>query len=81
MAPDASNCIFDGDLQMAGSHSSWWKAPGSEAGNSYPETAVTSRVAGSVTESELQFFASKIGQLEQQARAAGAISVCSLRLH
>jgi len=51
---------------MAGSHSGWWKPPGSEAGYSYPETAVTSRVAGSVTESELAFFASKIGQLEQQ---------------
>eukprot|EP00192_Tetraselmis_astigmatica_P018317 CAMPEP_0117651480 /NCGR_PEP_ID=MMETSP0804-20121206/2115_1 /TAXON_ID=1074897 /ORGANISM="Tetraselmis astigmatica, Strain CCMP880" /LENGTH=238 /DNA_ID=CAMNT_0005457461 /DNA_START=236 /DNA_END=953 /DNA_ORIENTATION=+ len=49
---------------VAASNSEWWKGPSSEAGESYPETAVTSRVAGSVTESELHYFMSKIGQLE-----------------
>lgn len=60
------------DSQVAGSASGLWKGPSSEAGESYPETAVTSRVAGSVTESELNYFMSKIGQLEAKVFRSAA---------
>lgn len=45
-----------------------WKGPSSEAGYSYPETAVTSRIAESISETELNFFMSKIAMLEEEVR-------------
>jgi len=43
-----------------------WRGPSSESGYSYPETAVTSRVAESISESELNMFMSKITMLENE---------------
>lgn len=50
------------------SEDAMWKGPTSEAGSgySYPETAVTSRIAESISETELNFFMSKIATLEEE---------------